>query len=350
MMAVSLVCMLSVGTPTKDNLIALGWWFFIHNCFASLQDVATDALAVDILPKNEHGKVNGLMWGSKLFGKGIGAGVSGWILVDYGFAEAVWTQFGLLIAIMMFPLFCVERSGEKRLPWTTGQANLQADVTSVRSLVDVTADLLRGFKLRSTLNFAIFGVFAVIGWGIVEVATKKLYTQDLNWNSKEYSSVAGWAVSVELLGALTGGWMADRFDRRWVMTLGFGLYGTISLVFAACPGMWETEWFSIGFLFLNPGFIAMGAVGYNSMGMRVSWTKASATMFTVYMTLSNVGHVVGNYAYGWLRTDREFSFETTFYVAGIAMLVPLVMLPGIRPTEVDEQIAEEELVASEGEI
>ena len=30
------------------------WWlgvmFFVHNCFASLQDVATDALAVDVLP------------------------------------------------------------------------------------------------------------------------------------------------------------------------------------------------------------------------------------------------------------------------------------------------------------
>ena len=42
-----------------------------------------------------------------------------------------------------------------------------------------------------------------------------------------------------------------------------------------------------GYLFLNPGVLAMGSVGYLAMSMRISWTKAAATMFTIYMTANN---------------------------------------------------------------
>ena len=48
MMAITMLGLIYMGDLTHD-LKLLGWMFFIHNCFASLQDVSTDALAVDIL-------------------------------------------------------------------------------------------------------------------------------------------------------------------------------------------------------------------------------------------------------------------------------------------------------------
>ena len=54
MMATTMITLLLIGDLseqlTSEKLTLLGWMFFLHNCFASLQDVATDALAVDILP------------------------------------------------------------------------------------------------------------------------------------------------------------------------------------------------------------------------------------------------------------------------------------------------------------
>ena len=38
---------------------------FVHNIFVSLQDVATDALAVEILQPDEAVKVNGFMFAAK---------------------------------------------------------------------------------------------------------------------------------------------------------------------------------------------------------------------------------------------------------------------------------------------
>ncbi len=64
-MALTLIAMLWMG-DLSANIGLLGWMFFFHNCFASLQDVSCDALAVDILLPEEQGKVNGAMWGSKV--------------------------------------------------------------------------------------------------------------------------------------------------------------------------------------------------------------------------------------------------------------------------------------------
>ena len=72
MMAVTLLGFIGLGNPS-ENLRFILYMYFLHNCFASLQDVCTDALAIDILPAAEQGQMNGLMWGSKLIGKGIGA-------------------------------------------------------------------------------------------------------------------------------------------------------------------------------------------------------------------------------------------------------------------------------------
>ena len=87
--------------------------------------------------------------------------------------------------------------------------------------------------------------------------------------------------------------------------------------------------------------LALGAVGFLSMGMKISWTKSVATMFTVYMTLSNVGHVVGNKMAAWLGVDLGLSYEMSFGVAGIATIAPLVLLAVVNPATVDAKRAEQ---------
>ena len=125
------------------------------------------------------------------------------------------------------------------------------------------------------------------------------------------------------------------------MLIGFSSYGLLHGIFACLPGLWTQNWFAAGYLILNPGALAIGAVGFLSMGMKISWTRAAATMFTVYMTLSNVGHVVGNLGVGWLREDMGLSYETSFGVAGIATIAPLVLLAVVNPATVDAKRADQ---------
>ena len=109
-MALSLGAMIFMG-DISDNITLLGWMFFLHNCFASLQDVSCDALAVDVLLPQEQGKVNGAMWGSKIIGTGTGAAVMGTLLVSNGLVFTVVVQTMLLLFIMAFPMFILERVG-----------------------------------------------------------------------------------------------------------------------------------------------------------------------------------------------------------------------------------------------
>ena len=339
---------------TSRFVYLLGCMFFVHNCFASLQDVCTDALAIDVLPPSEQGRVNGLMWGSKLLGKAFGAAVMAMVMAmgesfraGWGIPAAVIVQFVLLIAIMMLPIFMLERPGEKRFPWSEGRAQSNDNVSSVRDPFLLLNDLIRGFSLVTTFAFFVFGLFHVVGWGIVEVITKTLYTQELGWSFQQFSYVTGVAVFTELTGALCGGYAADRWGRRKVMWFGFGTYGLLHIIFACFANLWSQSWFTTGYLILNPSALAIGAVGFLSMGMRLSWTKAAATMFTVYMTLSNVGHVVGNLVVGWLRVDLQLSYEASFGAAGLVTIAPLILLLVVNPAKVDAKRAEQEQADAE---
>jgi len=348
LMAVSLLGILAMG-DLSNNLSLLAWMFFIHNCFASLQDVSTDALAIDILPANEQGLVNGLMWGTKLAGKAIGAFGMAYVIYEWGLSAAVLVQFISLLIIMLFPLLCVERPGDRRLPWTrpiepeSAEDVLPQNRSTLRSPWVVLRDLVRGFSLKTTFFLLLYGVMHVIGWGIVEVVYKTLYTQQLGWTYVDISRFAFYAMFTEMAGAILGGVMADRVGRRIVMVAGFGTYGLLAFVFGACPHLWHSDWFSASYLILNPGALAFGAVGFLSMGMRISWTKSSASMFTIYMTLSNVGHVIGNEIVGPLRTEYGFSFEHTFWWAALSMIAPLFLLFLVRPETVDAMRDQEAL-------
>jgi PAT family beta-lactamase induction signal transducer AmpG len=112
MMALTLMGILMIPDITKD-LTLLGWMFFTHNIFASLQDVATDALAVDILPSDEQGQANGMMWASKLVGYGGGGYLFAELIRSTGgtIQVAVLMQMALLGAIMILPMRWLERAG-----------------------------------------------------------------------------------------------------------------------------------------------------------------------------------------------------------------------------------------------
>ncbi len=91
---------------------------FVHNLFASFQDVSVDALAVDILEPDEVATVNGLMFASKRGGIIFGGAVLGMLVVPFGIKSAIMIQIPLLILIMMVPLFLRERPGNSLFPWS----------------------------------------------------------------------------------------------------------------------------------------------------------------------------------------------------------------------------------------
>ncbi len=344
MMAITLLGLLIKGELSQDFQL-LYWMYFLHNCFASLQDVCTDALAVDILPVSEQGQMNGLMWGSKLLGKGVAATLLAYVLRDYGLEACVMVQFVLLISVMMVPLLILEREGEKRFPWSRGQAMTTGDDGNLRRPGQVLHDLLLAYSLPTALVFTAFTLVKIVGAGINEVVTNTLYTQQLGWTDVEYSMVSGlYVLAPQILATVLAGFLADRFVRRSIIACGFSGFGLLAATFAAYSNLWKLRWFTTTYILLSEGFLAMASVGFLSLSMKLSWTKSAGTVFTTYMTLSNISHVIGNSLAGPVRNlfmfpsrgnaANLFSYNLTFWLVSVSTLLPLLLLLWVRPSHI----------------
>ena len=380
LMAASLLTLMGLGDLSEKMRLLL-WIYLIHNCFSSLQDVCTDALAVDMLPPEEQGLTNGLMWGSKLVGKGLGAGGLSWVLSNYNLEACVAIQIVLLLGIMCFPLFVLERPGDRRFPWSDPVPSnaIQEDESSWKNEVTLSDsesedssvqvfkaqdipesedpqsidwsqffnDYVRAFRLRTTAACLFFSVIMSVGYGVFETATTTLYTQELGWSDVEYSSVAGtFSVPLVILGTLVGYLIVDRLNsRKLILYIGFGGLGLTSLVFAMSSGMWQSGKFAGSYLVLTEGFQCIASIGFLAMSMRITWTAAAATVFTTFMPMSNVSHVFGNWFAGrfreWVLSGElevasvMTSYQYTILFVGLVSLLPLLLVPLMNPPEVD---------------
>ena len=295
-MTITLIAMILMG-DLLSNLSLLGCMFFFHNCFASLQDVSCDALAVDILLPEEQGKVNGSMWGSKVIGTGTGAVFMGTLLVSHGLVFAIFLQVILMLVIMLFPLFILERPGEKKFPWSNNIDFISNDITkSIKNPINVVKDLIIAFSKRPCFFAAFFILLSAINQGINSGVLPVFYNNALNWQSDTYSQISGGPGAVlEFFGAILGGVLADRFGRRKVFFLGWGSFSVLSGIFGILilNNNLPPYWFQVFYLVFYPSLIAIGTVSMFALAMALSWSKASATMFTSYMAISNMSVVIG---------------------------------------------------------
>ena len=329
LMAITLIAM-AFSADITSNLNTLAWMFFFHNCFASLQDVCTDALAVDILLDKERGQVNGFMWGSKIIGVGFGGSIMGTMLVHTSLNITILFQTGLVLVVMMFPLLFRERNGEKLLPWMVGKSMVSVHMDSVRSPLSVIKDLLKGFSVRPTFSDAVFILAAFIGNGISSAFLPVLYTQNLGWEPDTYSQViSGLGTIPEFCGALLGGYIADRIGKRKVIAVGYGAYGLLTIAFGLLSEYWTNSFVSTAYLIIHPGCISFGTVAVFSLFMQISWTRAAATMFTSYMAIANLSTIMGTRLAGIL--DGVMPYDNVFVLVGILTILPLGLLIFINP-------------------
>ena len=331
-MALSLVAMIFMG-DISENISLLGWMFFLHNCFASLQDVSCDALAVDVLLPEEQGKVNGAMWGSKIIGTGTGAAAMGTLLVSNGLVFTILVQTLLMLVIMIFPLFILERPGEKRFPWSKGRDSLtDLNHSNSHSPLTVVKDLITAFSKAPCYFTALFIIISAINQGINGAVLPVFYNATLGWESDTYSQVVGGPGTIlEFFGAILGGVMADRFGRRKVFFIGWGSFSVLSGIFGfmilTMPEL--PVWFQGFYLIVYPFCVAVGTVGMFALAMALSWSKASATMFTSYMAISNLSVVIGNKLIGPL--SDIFSIGQIYVIMMFVCLTPVVLLKSMDP-------------------
>lgn len=349
-MALTLLGAVYTGAlESTATLTWIAWVFFIHNCFASMQDVAADALAVDLLDDSERGRVNGFMWGSKLFGIAVGGAGMGYVAARWGIPTAVIVQAVMVIAVLAVVIVWPERAGEKRLPWSAGSAQGVAAARDFGPMVTLR-ELKRAFSNRTTVTLLVFAIIHVSVDGLFYPLTTEFFVQGLGWSARQFSQAQGtWGVLGELIGALAGGYLCDRYGRRRMAAVGLvflaATMGGFGLFFA---GSYDPGGGHVVLLPLFKGAMAFSTVAMFSLYMKVSWTTAAATQFTLYMAMGNLGYAMGAKLLTWLDLAGYNLAMGQFYLIGGALpLMALLLLIGLDPDGVERRkIAEREALAA----
>ncbi|MEQ8857962.1 MAG: MFS transporter [Pseudomonadales bacterium] len=331
---------------SEATLVYLAWVLFFHNCFASLQDVATDALALDLLADRERGTVLGFMWASKLLGVTLGGAGLAIVIARTSFEAALAAQALLILAVCGLLIAVRERPGERLLPWSRGAAHIPA-VHQEFGLGPTLRNLMTALSTRTTFLLVLVAATAMVCEGLYDPLTTEFFVQKLGWSAEEFATRQGTlGVTGEMIGALTGGYLASRFGGRRFALVGLGMIMAITLTFALTAGAWDEPGYP--HLWLLPSFrgsIAFTTVCMFSVYMQACWTLAAATQFTLYMALSNIGYSLGAKLNAWLPAlGVSMEYDQYYLLTGLvpALAFTLLLAVGskeVAPPELEPQTA-----------
>ena len=207
----------------------------------------------------------------------------------------------------------------------------------IRCIIDTNPGrgkcILKGFSIIPTFSAALFISTVFLGSGISNTFLPIIYTNQLGWKPETYSQVIGVpGTIIEFFCALLGGVIADRIGKRKVIAIGYTTYAIITIIFGLLYNYWQYNIISITYLIIYPGCIAFGTVALFSLFMKISWTRAAATMFTSYMAMANLSTIMGTRIAGYI--DGLLAYNYVFLLVGIIKILPLLLLFMINPNTI----------------
>lgn len=319
MMAATVIVIVTIPDLTQD-LELLAVMILIHTVFNSMQDVATDALGVDLLSDDERGKANGLMYACKYGGGFIGGAGMGRVIAAAGLPTALIVQTSILVAIGLVPLLVRERSGPPE------------PSPPLREVADALGQVA---TVRSTGIVAILMVSLNVCLGVVTVTAVGLYNGDLDagglgWDSEKYTDlVGGLSLVAGFGGSILGGFLADWFGRKRVVaaaSIGMALGWA---VFAAAHSQWNNDTFVYPLAVWETTCQSIMTVATFALCMDVSWPRIAATQFTAYMALANLGSTIG---YKLAATVNEhLDYQEIYVTASCVQLAVTAILLIVDP-------------------
>lgn len=314
LMGLSMLALVLVDPRRQLGLVSA--ILFVNNTVASMQDVATDALAVDVLPEHERGTANSVMWAAKSAGVAIGGG-AGTVLARYMGWPALFVLIAVVIwAIMLLVLVTKERPPEEALEATRQKLDLR--------------ELWHSFAFPTALMGIVIAVLTPAGYALVSAVFTRLMRADLKLSEEVIGTLSGTVDPVAgVAGALLGGVLADRLGARKVMGACMLLIGLLLALWAGTRGHWAsmpflTAWIAASALFT-------GAYNAASLGffMTLSNPRVGATQFAVFMAATNLTYSWTSPTGGFLA-DR-FGLIAAFAVAAAVQIAAIALLPLCNP-------------------
>ena len=334
-MIIMLIGMLFVPDPAV-NVQWMAWMFLVYNVFTALQDVSTDALAVDVLPAHEVERVNSYMFTAKSAGGIIGGAGLGTIISLTGIKGALLLQVPILIVIMLVPMFMTERPGEKRFPWDEGEAVEVVEEASNGDFATILANVKTAMSLRSAQLGVAVSVTKSLAFFLIPILPL-LFIKELDWSVERFNATKGGLILVvTMLGYLAGGQLGKMFGGKTVIIWSAVATAAVSTVWGLSSAWWGNTYFLMGIWCLHTFVFHMVAINTYSLMMRVTWGEVGGTQYTGYMAMMNLSAIIG---YQLTEPLSRFDYTTLFFIAAALETFIIFAVAFIDPTETDRLLA-----------
>jgi len=337
MMVLTLMTALPVHFDTQLKLFTI--LILIHNAFGATQDVAIDALAVNVLPEKERGLANGVMFSGAYLGQAIGGSGVLFLVPVLGFNATYFFVAAWILAVtLLIVLPMREPAGPPRAPRAG-----PAFTAIVRELVGFAREAIRAFTGSRAAFVGVLVAVLPAGAYALGLALQSNLAVELGLNDQQVGFINLWSTLLSAAGCVAGGWLSDRYGRRRMLAL--FLVGTAVPTIYMAWAMQQAGWI----MPVDPqaphrpvpaaGLVAAfwGAVMvYNvfqglmygtrtALFMDVTTRRVAATQFTAYMALLNFVIAYSANWQGW--AVERWGYPRTLALDGVAGLVVIALFP-----------------------
>lgn len=321
----------AIRSPLPSELTTIIIFGTGLSAMTAVQDVALDAMIIDLTPKNELGKINAYMLGGKSAGLAGGAALVAYFLEFQSFAIAMIAT-ACLFSIPAFAAILIrERPGEKLFPWNEGQTSDQSRDAKPEAWWPVLRETLRVLFRRDPLLIIGLCIFYGMHQGIFEATMPAFAAQEMQWGETRYASLAGIGYLISgAAGFLVGGWATDKLGPA---KLGYWTSGIVaciiaSFIFVALASTTD--------LFFSSWYLFYGTIVFGfylcmvTLGMRVCEEHVAATSYALMMGSMALGLMLGAGSVGFL--DQIGGYEALLTAMIVTILVSAAMGLGLSPS------------------
>ncbi|MGB1934961.1 MAG: MFS transporter [Candidatus Poseidoniaceae archaeon] len=334
---ITLLTLMVFFIDVEKDVTTIAYMFLVYNIFTSLQDVSTDALAVDILKPNELEKVNGYMFTAKTLGGMIGGAGLGTIISYTGIRGALIVQIPILLAIMMVPLYMRERPGEKLFPWSEdSHLAFEEKASSNQNFKEIIGKVKTAFSLKSTQLGILLSLFVSLSHFLIPLLPL-LFLRELDWSQERFNATKGGLVLIiTMFGYLAGGYLGKKFGGKSVIIYSTTIGALVTAFWGLTESWWGSEFYLVFIWSLAEFMMAIVSISIYSLMMRITWSEVGGTQFTGYMAMMNLSAIIG-YQIAAPLSER-FDYPTLFLIAAVFETLIIATALFIDPDETRREL------------
>ena len=292
----------------------------------ALQDIGTDALTIDVVPPDEQGRANGLMWGGKTLGTAGTAAAAAWLFGAVGVPTTFAIAGLATLAFALIPLLVRERPGERLLPWTAGAPSAEAQALQLDGWAAIGRSLRRVAFLRASLLVALVGFTQQLNWGFFEAFGPVFTIQGLGWTDVAFSNTTAVAkLAAGVAGMVGGGLLVTWLGRTRAMRVALLATAAVGVGMGLAAPFWSDPLVAQAYLVLFTTAHTLATIAFFATCMALCWKPVAAVQFSLFMAISNVGIMTGSALMGPLVASLTGA-QALFVTAVVPVVAVLILL------------------------